>query len=119
MEDIVAIRVRVKDNTDHFFLTWGRLPESVNERPLLDAVRNNLRKFSLPSEPIAVSLCDSLQEASHAPYFYESLFVLSQKRIPYGKRYAAWAANTWQLIREGNELYYLGDPNKQRRLSST
>jgi hypothetical protein len=51
-----------------------------------------------------------LQDAATAPYFYEALFHMCQQKIPYGEGYERWAAETLRKMRDGSELYYLGEP---------
>ena len=49
MEDIVAIKAVEKSGKEHFFLTWGRIFDPVDEEALLAAVRVNLpRERSAP-----------------------------------------------------------------------
>jgi hypothetical protein len=41
-------------------------------------------------------------------YFYEYFFKMTQKKIPFGPEYSAWAAEVADKIRSGREIYYLG-----------
>jgi len=52
MDDIVAINAVSDDGSEHFFLTWGRIPERIDDGPLLGAIRANLHRFSLPGKPL-------------------------------------------------------------------
>lgn len=108
MEDIVAVRVTLTSGRSRYFLTWGRIPEAIDPQPLLAIVRDNLHRFDLGGEPRAVDLCPSLQDASGAPYFFEALFQMGQKPIPFGPRYKSWSKRMLLAIQGGSELYYLG-----------
>jgi hypothetical protein len=108
MEDIVAVRVTLTSGRSRYFLTWGRIPEAIDPQPLLAIVRDNLDRFDLGGEPKAVDLCPTLQEASGAPYFFEALFQMGQKPIPFGPGYKPWRKRMLLAIQSGSELYYLG-----------
>ena len=92
MDDIVALKVVVKEGPDHYFLTWGRLLGRVETKALEELVRSHLSRFSLPDPAVSISVCDSLGEASGARYFYEAFFQMCQKPIPFGDGYKVWAA---------------------------
>ncbi len=94
-----------------FFLTWGRAFEPINSNKLLLAVSKNLTNFGA-SEIVDVSLCDSLQEASSHKYFFESFFKMSQKKIPFGKKYNLWRKSIRKKILRGKEIYFVGKQNK-------
>jgi len=108
MEDIVAVRVTLTSGRSRYFLTWGRIPEAIDPQPLLAIVSDNLHRFDLGGEPRAVDLCPSLQEAAGAPYFFEALFQMSQKPIPFGPGYKPWSKRMLLAIQGGSELYDLG-----------
>jgi hypothetical protein len=55
------------------------------------------------------TVCTTLQEASHTPYFYECLFEMSQKPIP-RENYEAWRMATDEAMRLGKELWDCGVP---------
>ena len=108
MEDIVAIRVRLSSGESRYFLTWGRIPEAVDPEPLLSIVRNNLHRFALGGAPELVELCPTLQDAAGAPYFFEALFTMSQRPIPFGTGYKAWRKRIQAALKNGQEIHYLG-----------
>jgi hypothetical protein len=108
MEDIVAIRVKLSSGDSRYFLTWGRIPEVIDAEPLLSIVRDKLDRFDLGGSPKVVELCPTLQDASEAPYFFEALFKMSQRPIPFGSGYKAWSRKILLGLKNGNELYYLG-----------
>ena len=107
MDDIVAVKVVDKKKVEYFFLTWGRVFEPINSNKLLLAVSKNLANFGV-SEIVDISLCDSLQEASLQKYFFESFFKMSQKRIPFGKKYNLWLKSIRKDILSGKEIYFAG-----------
>ncbi|MBJ7594948.1 MAG: hypothetical protein JF886_08840 [Candidatus Dormibacteraeota bacterium] len=92
---------------DRFFLTWGRVFDAVDPTPLIDAVKPHLVRMSR-GEVRIVEVCDSLQEASAQPYFFESFFMLCQQRIPYGPGYDDWAAETRKKMTAGKDIHFLG-----------
>jgi len=58
-------------------------------------------------------VCRSLQDAAHAPYFYEGFFSFCQKEhIPFGDQYEAWRAEISKKMQAGKEIYYLGNPDR-------
>ena len=112
MEDIVAIKVKDWRGRRHYFLTWGRAFDVVDPEPLLSAVQSHLRSFGI-RRTRSVSVCDSLQEAARECYFYEALFAMSRRGIPFGGAYRKWKAAQKKQILQGREIYYLGKrPNK-------
>ena len=114
MEDIVAVRVELQDGTHRFFLTWGRIQERVDPEPLEQLIFDRCEAFDLGGTPIKASLCGTLQEAVSAPYFYECFFMMGQQTIPFGKKYNKWQKQMDKKMRDGKELYYLGNPHRFR-----
>ena len=51
----------------------------------------------------------SLHPATASPYFYECFFKLCQQPIPYGDDYPAWRRRIMRRMREGKEIWYLGE----------
>ena len=76
---------------------------------LIEKVEPHLAHASLGGEVESVEVCDSLQAAAKARYFFEGLFAMSQKRIPFGANYDSWSAEIRSRIEEGREIYYLGE----------
>ena len=103
MEDIVAIRVIDSRGKKHFFVTWGRVFDAVDPKPLLDAVRSSLPKFGGMSAIRSIRVCETLQEAADQPYFYEALFSFSRERDLSERVRRA-------RIIAGKNIYYLGKP---------
>jgi hypothetical protein len=110
MDEIIALRVELANEQRRFFLTWGRLADPVDPTSLIDIVQPQLRRFALGGDIARVEVCATLQDAATAPYFYEALFHMCQQKIPYGEGYERWAAETLRKMRDGGELYYLGEP---------
>jgi hypothetical protein len=108
VEDIVAVRATLETGEARYFLTWGRVMDAVDPGPIEKAVRNYCNHVDLGGKPISVELCDSLQMAAGERYFYEHFFKMTQKKIPVGPEYSAWAAEVANKIRSGREIYYLG-----------
>jgi hypothetical protein len=81
MDDIIAIEIKDEKKGKAAFLTWGRVFERVDvsiiQRKIAD-VAPNFGFYDVRS----VSVCDSLRDVAHYPYFYESLIHISWKPIP-------------------------------------
>jgi hypothetical protein len=112
MEDIVAVRVDLEDGAHRFFLTWGRIQDIVDPEPLERLIFDHCKSFDLGGIPKKACVCYTLQEAVSAPYFYECFFTMVQQRIPSGKKYTKWLKQMDKKMRVGQELYYLGNPNR-------
>ena len=110
MEDVVAIRVRLKRGSSRYFLTWGRLFDPVDPAQLEAVVLGQLSKFDLGGEPVSVEVCPTLQEASRQPYFFEALWWFGQRKVPYGPGYKRWMLMTRRRLKAGQDLRYLGRP---------
>jgi hypothetical protein len=115
VEDIVALRVALRQGGRRYFLTWGRLFDAVDGKELEQVVAKNLHIFSLGGAPTTVQLCDSIQEASREPYFFEALWHLAQEKVPYGSGHKRWVNAKRKQLLQGKELYYLGIPTRSRR----
>ncbi len=112
MDDIVAVKVRDSKVGVRYFITWGRIFDRVDPKSLESVIAKHVSNYGIANLK-AVTVCDSLQEASRARYFHEALFHISQQRIPYGTRtYAAWRAKTRKLMMSGKQLFYCGNPKR-------
>ena len=107
MEDIVAVRVVTEENKKYYFLTWGRVLDEVNDKEILSFMEQHLLRFGITNMK-KMALCEDLQEASHQKYFYESFFLMSQQKIPFGKKYAGWQRKIKNRMLKGKEIYRLG-----------
>ena len=109
IEDIVAVRVDLEEGPSRFFLTWGRIQDSVNPKPLEQLIFAHCTSFALEGTPVKATLCSTLQEARSETYFYEYLFMMGQQIIPFGrKKYWKWRKKMNKKMQKGKELYYLG-----------
>jgi hypothetical protein len=110
VEDVVAVRVRLKRGGSRYFLTWGRLFGPVDPAQLETVVMDQLGKFDLGGDPVSVEVCSTLQEASSQPYFFEALWWFGQQKVPYGPGYKRWMLKKRRRLMAGGELRYLGKP---------
>jgi hypothetical protein len=119
VEDIVAIKATDSRGKRHFFVTWGRVFDSVDPQPLLNAIRPALPRFGL-STIRRLEVCSTLQEASEQPYFFEALLAFSQKRIPSGKARRAWSALVASRLQLGKTFIILAcqSPNQLLQLTA-
>ena len=112
MDDVVAIKVSETKSKIHFFLTWGRIFDRVNPEEVEALIRKYASTFGIKKAK-TVTVCDSLQEAAKARYFYEAFFHISQEKIPLGKRtYEFWRIKMKKQMRKGREIYYCGITKK-------
>lgn len=108
MEDIVVVEVRTDENRLTYFMTWGRIQHRVDPEPLAALVLRVSPKFKMPGRPVAARVCDSLQEASDAPFFFEYFFGFCQKPIPFGDGYEDWRQQMDERMQNGYEIAGLG-----------
>ena len=109
MENIVAVKVLDKTRGKVAFLTWGRVFDSTDPKPLMEAVAiAAAARFGL-HQIVSIEVCKCLQEAADHQYFFEALSTLSGKPIPLGRAtYRSWSAKMRRGIKSGKELYLLG-----------
>jgi hypothetical protein len=108
MEDLVALEATLRSGAKRYYLTWGRVFSAVDPDPLIETVRPYITEKQLGEDVTNIRVCNTLQDASRGPYFYEGLFEFAQRRIPFGKDYEKWAAEMREQLKQGKELYYLG-----------
>lgn len=108
MEDLIAVRVWLESGEARYFVTWGRVQDAVDPDPVAQLVLEHSTTFSLGGRAVRAEVCQSLQEAREAPYFFEALFDFAQRPIPFGAQYEAWRAAKDTLMRSGKEISYLG-----------
>lgn len=112
MEDVVAIKLTDLSGRQHFVVTWGRVFDEVDPKPLLSAVKAKAAQFAI--EGVShTEVCETLQVASSEPYFYEALLSFSSRKIPHGKTYGKWKSVRRRRIEAGKEIYYLGRHGRQ------
>ncbi|HLU08566.1 MAG TPA: hypothetical protein VK003_02790 [Oceanobacillus sp.] len=108
MEDIVALALELENGSRLYVLTWGRIQDAVDPAPLEQLVFEQSVNRVFGEKLVRARLCQSLQEASNEPYFYEYFFAMCQKKIPFGEEYHQWRKEMDEKMRSGKELYYLG-----------
>jgi hypothetical protein len=108
MDDLVCLRMRDRKQGVIFALTWGRVFDSVDPQQLLSAVKNGVTRFGL-NEVVKIELCDSPANGSEEKYFYEGLFSFSQRQIPYGPKYEAWAKKMRAEIFVGKSIFVISE----------
>jgi len=112
MEDVVAIKITDRKKGQVAFLTWGRVFDRTDPKPLEKAVANGVKHFGFVNV-ISIAVCDSLQEVRACEYFFEGLIAISWRPIRFKKNtYKPWAEKMRKSIARGKELYFLGRPQK-------
>ena len=106
----MAVELSTTDGAACYFVTWGRIQDPVNPRPLELVIMDVASHFAVPGTAASARVCNSLQEARESLHFYEALFAFSQTRIPFGPGYEKWRAGIDALMRQGKEIYYAGAP---------
>ena len=113
VDDVIAVAVRLADGRQRYFLTWGRIQDTVDPGPVCDLVFRFSRSCSLGAAPVSARLCGTLREAADspdAPYFYESFLAFASRPAPSGEDYAAWKAGVAERMKAGREISYCGQP---------
>lgn len=110
MHHIVAVEVTLADSSKRYFLTWGRIHDAVDPKPLEELVLHQARNRGLKSSPVSTRLCQTLAEAAGTPFFFECFFDLCQQKIPFGEGYASWAEAMRKEMEEGHQLYLASFP---------
>ena len=113
VDDVVAVAVNLADGSSRYFLTWGRVQDKVDPRPVCEAVLRYAASCSLGAEPNGARLCATLREAADspdAPYFYECFLALASQPVPRGPEYAAWRVEKAGEMAAGREIWYCGRP---------
>src|SRR5207302_10856461 len=91
-----------------YVLTFGRSFDRVDATTTLEIITRYSGRYDLGGKQSRVELCNSLQDASREPYFFEALFRLSQQPIPFGPTYSAWQRRIGAQMKKGEHLHYLG-----------
>jgi hypothetical protein len=110
VNDIVAVAVELASGRKRYYMTWGRIQHPSELEPLAQLVLRYCVRDNLEESPLKASVCRTLQEASHAPYFYEAFFSFCQKSIPVGDQYEVWRRAMDERMQCGEEIYDLGCP---------
>ena len=116
MEDVVAIRLDLNVGGTAYLMTWGRIPEAVDVKPLEEMALAAAPSFALGGgRAIKATVCMTLGEAVDEPYFYEALIHFGQRSIPFGDGYAAWRSERLEELRSGKGFYFLGRKARDNR----
>jgi hypothetical protein len=108
MENIVAVAVELENGDLRYFLTWGRIQDPVDPKPLEALILDQCHKFALDGRAKSARLCRSLQEAASEPGFYECFFDMCQEKIPFGEdTYPEWRVGMDRQMQSGKQIYYL------------
>ena len=107
MDDVVAIKINNGSEEVAAFLTWGRIFHPTDPTLLKETIGGHLVQFGLKGD-LQISVCETIQEVSHYPYFYEGLLAIGREPIPFGPKYAEWQKKKRKKIEMGKELYFLG-----------
>lgn len=110
MDEVVAVEVTLASGVRHHFLTWGRIQDGVDPRPLAELVLAHANASVLAGTAISARVCRSLKEAADAPYFFECLLGFSLSTIPFGAGYERWRTQIAREMSEGRQIAYCGDP---------
>lgn len=110
MDDVVAVSVTLDSGELRYFMTWGRIQDTVDGEQVVALVARHAKKFGLSGVVIGGELCASLRAAKDQPYFYESLLRFAREPIPFGPDYEKWRSAKASAMEVGKELYYLGRP---------
>ena len=108
MDDWVAVEVKTDSGKSGFFVTWGRIQDAVDPRPLEELTLRVGTRFAIGGTPVSARVCASLREAATQPDFYEALLTFAQKPIPYGEGYDEWRGEMAKRMEEGRDFCFLG-----------
>jgi hypothetical protein len=108
MEDIVAVRVKYESNVTRYFLTWGRVFGPVDGSQIEQLVREYAENPSKGEHVNTAEVCRSMQEASHAEYFFEAFSAMLAIGPKFGDAYESWSETRRQRMGEGKEIWDLG-----------
>lgn len=106
MENVVAVRVVNDLGQARYFVTWGRILDSVDSGKLESLILREAAKFSIGGTHVRADVCDTLQEASGQPYFYEA--ILSFAGEPWGDDFGTWREAIAEEMDQGEHIYFLG-----------
>lgn len=107
MEDVVAVRVELADGRSCYYLTWGRIQDPVDPKPLESLILRHAQVQLARHRPVEARVT-RLAEASKEPWFFESFFGMAQRQIPFGPGYGDWKKKTRRRMREGRDIWFLG-----------
>ena len=101
----MALIATSPDSTEVALITWGRIHDSVDPRPLIAEVRRHHTLFAFDFAA-SIELCHSLSDVADFDYFFEALWAFG--RFPPSTRHTAWKREKRAAIRLGEDIYKLG-----------
>jgi hypothetical protein len=108
VEQIVAVEVQLESGARRHFLTWGRIQDAVDPRPLARLVLKHAHHFGpMDGVPMSSRVLWSLHPALQAPEFFECFFEMCQVKIPTGDDYEAWRMSMDAAMQRGEQFRYL------------
>lgn len=110
MDSIIAVEVTLQSGKAHHYLTWGRIQDAVDTGPVAAIVLQLAQSRSDVDRAVSARVCETLQEARDAPYFFECYFDMC--REPEAEDWEAWRAEVDRAMQEGSEIYFLGKPQR-------
>ena len=113
MEDVVAVELKTDSGLCHHVVTWGRVQENVDPKPLVALVLSKAPKFGIHA--VSGRVCGTLREAGNAPYFHEAIIEFAAKlakRNASGVSHKKWRKKTDARMRDGRDLFYCGHPDR-------
>ena len=108
MHDIVAVEVRLVSGERRYFLTWGRIQDSVDPGPVAAVVLRNAHRFAIDGEPESARLLWTLHPAVDTPGFWDAFFDMCQPGKVGTRRFSRWRKKIAELQEQGKEIWYLG-----------
>ena len=109
MENVIAVEVRLSNGDNLYYLTWGRIQDKLDHRPVAQLVLNAALNAVDERRPKSSRVLWSLHPATAAPMFYEVYFGMCQRPIPFGKGYDKWRKKIDKRMRQGLEISFLGE----------
>jgi hypothetical protein len=111
MDDVIAVAVTLDNGERRFFMTWGRVQDTVDPGLVAEIVLRNASSYDLGGTPERADVCWSLQDASHEVYFYEGLLAFASERVPRGRReHRRWRARKATAMESADGLHALAQP---------
>ena len=110
---MIAVAVRLADGRERYFLTGGRIQDTINPGPVCALVLRSSRTCTLGADPVGARLCGTLREAADspdAPYFYEAYLAFAARQAPSDEDYPAWKARVAEKMEAGQDIWYCGQP---------
>ena len=72
VEDVVAVAVTLETGERRYFMTWGRIQDTVDPEPLEALILEHASRVALGGTATSAEVCSSLAAAAAEPYFLRS-----------------------------------------------